>query len=434
MGIEATPIDLTSLLDVSGTTHTNAGTYASDPWTFAGNDNYNSASSTVKDEITKADAKITVTKYSETYDGKAHTAVGTATGVESTPADLTSLLDVSGTTHTDAGTYTGDPWTFAGNGNYNLASGQVDDEIQQRPITVTADAASMVWSSPDPVFTYGITSGSLAGSDSFDGALSRTPTGGNEGTYTITQGTLTILPKVTNYDLTFVGNTYTIYMTSGQKDTDGDGVKDANDNCVTTANANQKDTDGDGIGDACDSTPNGPLAKLAIPVTGFGGYEIFNCNAVTVLRLPPGDFVLASSDFCNMQGQLEEQDKDTLASDLPTGSYYSYGMNLTVKNGLNKLKFIPDPGRLTFSFNITKELKGKTLTVFYWDETLKQGLGDWVELPAYEENEDGTPVKTSLHKDDPSESRMTLEGWKITDLGKVEFATNFPGLFILAYK
>ncbi len=40
-------------------------------------------------------------------------------------------------------------------------------------------------------------------------------------------------------------------------DTDGDGIPDAEDNCVITANANQIDSDGDGIGDACDNCASG---------------------------------------------------------------------------------------------------------------------------------------------------------------------------------
>ena len=36
-------------------------------------------------------------------------------------------------------------------------------------------------------------------------------------------------------------------------DADGDGVPDANDNCVSTSNPDQFDTDADGLGDACDS-------------------------------------------------------------------------------------------------------------------------------------------------------------------------------------
>jgi hypothetical protein len=50
----------------------------------------------------KANAIINVTPYSVTYDGAPHTATATATGVElPTPADLSGLLVLTGTTHTD---------------------------------------------------------------------------------------------------------------------------------------------------------------------------------------------------------------------------------------------------------------------------------------------------------------------------------------------
>jgi YVTN family beta-propeller protein len=39
-------------------------------------------------------------------------------------------------------------------------------------------------------------------------------------------------------------------------DRDGDGVADADDNCVTVANADQADADGDGVGDVCDNCPD----------------------------------------------------------------------------------------------------------------------------------------------------------------------------------
>ncbi|MEJ0001766.1 MAG: MBG domain-containing protein [bacterium] len=79
--------------------------------------------------IAKADANISVTAYHVTYDGNPHTAVGTASGVETIPANLDSLLHLGGTTHTVAGTFNGDAWTFDGNGNYNSTNGTVDDSI-----------------------------------------------------------------------------------------------------------------------------------------------------------------------------------------------------------------------------------------------------------------------------------------------------------------
>jgi hypothetical protein len=139
-GVETpTPVDLTSLLTLTGTTHTDAGSYPSDGWSFAGNTNYKSASGTVADKIDKADAIFDIDGYNVTYDGNAHTATGTATGVESpTPVDLTSLLTLTGTTHTDAGSYPSDGWSFAGNTNYKSASGTVADNINQKALTITA--------------------------------------------------------------------------------------------------------------------------------------------------------------------------------------------------------------------------------------------------------------------------------------------------------
>src|SRR5207302_10673376 len=92
------------------TTHTNAATYATDSWSFTGTANYNNiASTTITDTINKATATVVVTPYTVTYDGNPHIATGTATGVK---GESLSGLDLTGTTHTNAGTYATDPWTF----------------------------------------------------------------------------------------------------------------------------------------------------------------------------------------------------------------------------------------------------------------------------------------------------------------------------------
>jgi hypothetical protein len=97
-------------LDLSATTHTNAGDYPADPWTFTDvTGNYNNANGTTHDHIDKANAAIVVTPYSVTYDGNAHTATGSATGVK---GEALAGLDLSKTTHTNAGDYLTDPWAF----------------------------------------------------------------------------------------------------------------------------------------------------------------------------------------------------------------------------------------------------------------------------------------------------------------------------------
>src|SRR5207245_6062397 len=122
-------VDLSSLFNFSGTTHTAAGSYSGHTSTFnAGNvnGNYFADGATITDSIGKATATISVTPYTSvttTYDANAHRSDERRAGDGS--VDLSSLFNFSGTTHTAAGSYSGDTWTFnAGhvNGNY-LADG-----------------------------------------------------------------------------------------------------------------------------------------------------------------------------------------------------------------------------------------------------------------------------------------------------------------------
>ena len=109
--------DLTSGLDLAfATAHVNAGVY-SDLWTFSSpHPNYRSTSGSIANTILKATPSITVTPYTATADGQAHTAIGVATGVNG--EDLSSGLNLQGTTHSAPGIYS-DQWSFISpNGNY----------------------------------------------------------------------------------------------------------------------------------------------------------------------------------------------------------------------------------------------------------------------------------------------------------------------------
>ena len=94
-----------------------------------------------------------------------------------------------------------------------------------------------------------------------------------DGAYTVTELPLAIgAGETTTFDITFTPSDSgafdaTVYIASddddedlfsfpitgtGQRDTDGDGVLDAVDNCVYVSNPDQGDADGDGLGDLCD--------------------------------------------------------------------------------------------------------------------------------------------------------------------------------------
>ncbi len=98
--------------------------------------------------------------------------------------------------------------------HYNVIDSNGNNAVQvtrtvnviPRPITVTADAKTKVFGAADPALTYTITAGSLHGTDTLSGSLTR-DAGSDVGVYAITQGTLS---APSNYTLTFVPSTLTI--------------------------------------------------------------------------------------------------------------------------------------------------------------------------------------------------------------------------------
>jgi hypothetical protein len=156
-------------LSLSGTTHKNAGTYNGDPWTFTDTTgNYNNGNGTVDDVIGQATASVSVNGYSGVYDGAAHGATGTATGVNG--EDLTALLNLGETfTNVPGGTA---HWTFAGNTNYATASGDA-------AITITKATPMITWSNPaDIVYGTPLSPTQLNATANIAGSFSYTPAAG----------------------------------------------------------------------------------------------------------------------------------------------------------------------------------------------------------------------------------------------------------------
>jgi hypothetical protein len=110
----------------------------------AGNANYYAAPDVPRSfTINQAAATINVSGYTGVYDGNAHGATGSATGVNA--EDLTSLLNLGGTfTNVPGGTA---HWVFAGNTNYAPASGNAT-------ITITKATPVITWNNPADI-VYG---------------------------------------------------------------------------------------------------------------------------------------------------------------------------------------------------------------------------------------------------------------------------------------
>ena len=130
-------------VDVSNTTHTAAGTYNTDSWSFTGTANYNDiAATTITDTINKATAVVMVAPYTVSYDGSPHSATVTSiTGVNGETGATVGTVDVSNTTHTAAGTYNTDSWSFTGTANYNdIAATTITDTINKATAVVIVSA------------------------------------------------------------------------------------------------------------------------------------------------------------------------------------------------------------------------------------------------------------------------------------------------------
>lgn len=136
--------------------------------------------------VEKADAVIAVNGVNVTYDALPHGASGSAAGVDGT--DLSSLLNL-GETYTNAPGGTAH-WSFAGNENYNAASGTAAIVINKAVLTVSADDITIEYGDAVPSYTYKI---GIYTPDFWDGIVSGTPVinssyvqGDNADSYAIT--------------------------------------------------------------------------------------------------------------------------------------------------------------------------------------------------------------------------------------------------------
>ncbi|MGA7497961.1 MAG: MBG domain-containing protein, partial [Isosphaeraceae bacterium] len=195
--------DPISALTAAG--HTITALYSGDP-------TYAQGSQTLTQTVNPATPTVNVSAPNVTYDAAPYHALSSSvTGVNNANLGAASSFtyyagmgiggtDLGSTAPTAAGTYTVVAY-YAGSADYAAAdSVPTSFTIAPQAITVTANPETKVYGTADPALTYQITSGSLAGTDTLTGSLTRAP-GENVGSYAIGQGTLS---AGLNYDLTFV--------------------------------------------------------------------------------------------------------------------------------------------------------------------------------------------------------------------------------------
>ena len=158
--------------------------------------------------INKADASIVVNPYDVVYDGQPHTAtLVSITGVKGETDSLVGTVDLAGTAHTDAGSYARDTWSFVGSGNYNDASGTLENNISKAPITAQAGTGTAVFDGNEKsVADCGISGSGFVG----DLSCANDPgsVGPGAGSYVI--GSTVSGSGLSNFEITKLNGTFTI--------------------------------------------------------------------------------------------------------------------------------------------------------------------------------------------------------------------------------
>ena len=163
--------ELLSGLDLGSTIHTNAGTYAADPWYFTDvTGNYNHAGGIMDNFIAKADQTITWTDpaaitYGTALDGTQLNATVAGVAGGSAPGVLT-YNPATGTV-LQAGPDQDLTVIAAATGNHKQASKTVQIDVHQKGLTVTTANTSKTYGDANPGFTVSY-SGFVNGEDQSD--------------------------------------------------------------------------------------------------------------------------------------------------------------------------------------------------------------------------------------------------------------------------
>jgi predicted extracellular nuclease len=319
--------------------NTNAGT-ATASYTYTGDLNHEGSSDSKNFEINRANATISVTPYSVTYDGNPHTATGSARGVN---GESLSGLDLTGTTHTDAGTYN-DPWTFTDvTGSYNNTSGTVNDSISQANALITVNGYSGVYDGAAHGATgsaMGVNSEDLISLLSLGATFTNVPGGTAHWTFA---GNTNYAPASGDATITITKATPTITWNNPADIVYGTVLSSTQLNA--TANVSGSFSYTPGAGTLLNAGSAQPLLASFAP-TDTTNYNPTSKNVqINVLKASPSFSDLSSPTIGCHAASTSLSGKITLGSFVPTGS-----VAITL-NGVTQNAAIQPDGTFSSSFN-----------------------------------------------------------------------------------
>ncbi len=137
---------------------------------------------------------------------------------------------------------------------------------------------------------------------------------------------------------------------------------------------------GDGGGDVPDEFL--PIPFSIIPVTG--GLVSLSCDIANLLELPDGRQLVFADVLCEYLAGFEDAPLDVIKEeikvDLPEGLTYQTGITFSLVKGETTFLDLPAEVGTALRFPLKSDQIKNEYTVLRWDPTLKNGLGDWVEM------------------------------------------------------
>ena len=178
-------------------------------------------------------------------------------------------------------------------------------------------------------------------------------------------------------------------------------------------------------GDCCEHEEPKDPRVVQVPFEGGDPVEQ-DCENTsgTILQLPNGTWIKVGCPF-EGYSTLSGITEDGLPGVLGAGADFLAGISVGLTDGEGNFVINSD-GTITITFKIPEDSRGRSHSILFWDPTLNDGEGGWVQLPPFEF---GTSFP--LNPDDPEDGRVIISGVQEKD-GFIQVTVNFPGIFVLA--
>ncbi len=302
---------LSGTLSTGATSTANVGSYAITQGTLAASSNYAVTYTGANVAITPRALTVTADGQSMIYGDGVPLLTYSVGGSGLVNGDtLSGALAAGATSTANVGSYAITQGTLGGSSNYAVTYTGANIAITARPLTIAADAKSMVYGDGVPLLTYTVGGSGLVNGDTLSGALATFAAAtANVGSYAITQGSVVASP---NYVLTYLGSRLTISPRPLTVTADDQSrVAGATNPALTYAVSGRGLVNGDVL--------TGALSTLAGPLSVMGAYPItqgtLGASANYALAYVPGTLTVVGSAQVPAAVETQSLDQSAVAQD-----------------------------------------------------------------------------------------------------------------------